>query len=40
MRGAVQYEDTFNLTPTERQLMFDFIEQRLEIEGKKTVPIY
>lgn len=35
MRGAVQYEDVLELTHIERKEASDFLEKRMEIEGKK-----
>lgn len=40
MRGAVQYKDMMNLTLFEREAMSDFIEHRIEVEGKKMYPQY
>lgn len=40
MRGGIQYHDTFSLSPFERQEMFNFIDERLEAESKKMMPIY
>ena len=42
MRGGVQYEDAFNLTPAERSRMVGFISKRIDNELKKPfkVPIY
>ena len=40
MRGAVQYKDMMHLTTFEREAMAEFIEKRIEIEGKKMYPIY
>lgn len=40
MRGSVNYEEGYNMSPYERRLVFEFIEERLEAEGKKMVPIY
>jgi hypothetical protein len=40
MRGAIQYKDTFELTPNERTLINKFISKRLEVESKKPNPVY
>lgn len=40
MRGSVQYDDIMFRTPFERQIMEEFIEKRLEAEGKKHFPMY
>lgn len=40
MRGAIQYDDMKNMTYVERQLVSDFINQRLEQEAKKMNPTY
>lgn len=40
MRGAVQYKDMMGLSTFEREAMAEFIEKRIEIEGKKMYPIY
>lgn len=39
MRGSVQYEDFFDITPAERSRMFDFISKRLEPEMKKHMQV-
>lgn len=40
MRGAVQYDSLMEKTFVERQMMSEFIEERLEIEVKNPHPIY
>lgn len=42
MRGGIQYEDAFDLTPAERTRFVGFISKRIEGEMKKPfkVPIY
>ena len=40
MRGGIQYEDVLLRSPTERELFFDFIKERLEQESKKQYPQY
>lgn len=40
MRGSIQYDDLLRRTYAERQLMSEFIEERLKIEGKKPYPTY
>lgn len=39
MRGSIQYEDVFGLTPLERTKMKEMIEQRLKIEMKKPMQV-
>ena len=40
MRGAIQYRDFMELTPMERKLISNFLDTRMEIEGKKMHPVY
>ena len=40
MRGSIQYDDAMWRTPIEREIMFDFIKDRLDAEKKKHNPIY
>lgn len=40
MRGAISYHEAMLLTPGERDLMSEFITERLEYEGKKLHPNY
>lgn len=40
MRGSIQYRDMMNMTLVERQAVAEFIEKRLELEGKKMYPVY
>ena len=40
MRGAIQYQDFYDLTPEERKLIGEFLERRMEIEGKRQHPVY
>lgn len=40
MRGSIQYEELLNRTKMERDIMQEFIEQRLEVESKKMNPNY
>lgn len=40
MRGGMQYDDVYEMTPTERQIAVKFITDRLEHEMKKPNPIY
>jgi len=35
MRGAIQYDDMFDMCFLERQKVSEFIEKRLEVEKKK-----
>jgi len=41
MRGAVQYRDMlYHMTYAERQMMADFLKDRIEHERKKLNPVY
>lgn len=40
MRGGISYESMFKRCLIERELIAEFIEDRLEKEGKKMYPIY
>ena len=40
MRGAIQYEDVLMRVPAERDMMFEFIKDRLETESKRPYPNY
>lgn len=40
MRGSIQYESMMRMSLVERQAVSEFIENRLEIESKKTYPQY
>lgn len=40
MRGSVQYDDIMWRTPVEKQIMEEFIRERLESESKKPYPVY
>ena len=40
MRGSIQYNDMMMMTPVERDLIGDFIKDRLEQERDKTYPVY
>lgn len=40
MRGAISYQEALLLTPGERDLIQEFIAERLEAEGKKLYPNY
>lgn len=40
MRGAVSYTEMKTLTPGEREVIAEFIKDRLEHESKKMNPIY
>ena len=40
MRGAIQYDAFMQLSPMERKLFSQFLEKRMEIEGKKPHPVY
>ncbi|MNC78100.1 hypothetical protein D3C75_1302330 [compost metagenome] len=40
MRGGLQYHDAFDMTPVERDLMNDFVSERIEQELKSPHPNY
>lgn len=40
MRGSIQYSDMLLLSHAEREMIDDFIKERLESESKKVHPIY
>ena len=40
MRGSIQYDDMMWRTPLERDLISEFIKDRLEGEAKKQFPVY
>lgn len=40
MRGAIQYDEMMDRTYIERQLISEFIDERLEQESKNPHPIY
>ena len=40
MRGSIQYSDMLLLSHAEREMINDFIQERLESESKKVHPIY
>lgn len=40
MRGAISYHDALSLTPGERDLMVEYISERLEAESKRMYPNY
>jgi hypothetical protein len=40
MRGSIQYGDMLLLSHAERDMIEDFIKERLEAEGKKIHPVY
>lgn len=40
MRGGLQYPDMMRTSPIERELVNEFIVERLESEGKKMYPVY
>jgi hypothetical protein len=40
MRGAIQYDNMMHMTPVEREIVEDFIKDRLEQEKGKANPIY
>lgn len=40
MRGSIQYEEMMNRTFAERQMIGEFVEDRLTIESKKPHPVY
>lgn len=40
MRGSIQYEEMMNRTYAERQMIGEFVEERLKVEAKKPHPVY
>lgn len=40
MRGAIGYEEALMRTPGERDIIVEFISERLEQEAKKLNPVY
>jgi len=40
MRGAISYTELMNMSATERQIVSEFIDERLEIEKKNLHPVY
>lgn len=40
MRGSIQYEDMLLRTPIERELISEFISERIEIESTHPHPVY
>jgi hypothetical protein len=40
MRGSIQYNDMMNMSFVEREIISNFIEERLENESKKMYPCY
>lgn len=40
MRGAISYTEMMGLTHGEREMISEFLKQRLEIESDRVNPIY
>jgi hypothetical protein len=40
MRGAISYTEMKMMTPGEREVVADFIKERLEVESKRMNPVY
>lgn len=40
MRGSIQYNDMMTMTPVEREIIGDFVKERLEQERDKIHPVY
>lgn len=40
MRGSISYHDMMNMSFVERQMVGDFISERLEQESKRMHPVY
>jgi hypothetical protein len=40
MRGSISYNDMLNMTFSEREIVNDFITERLEQESKRMHPVY
>ena len=40
MRGSVSYKDMMHMTYVERELIDEFVSERLEQESKRMYPVY
>lgn len=40
MRGAISYNEIMNMSRVERDAIAEFIEGRLEVERKRSNPVY
>ncbi len=40
MRGSIQYSEMMNMSHAERQIVSEFISERLEQESKRHTPVY
>jgi len=40
MRGSVSYKDMMDMTYVERELINEFVSERLEQESKRMYPVY
>jgi len=40
MRGSISYRDMMNMSFAERQMISEFISERLEQESKRMHPVY
>lgn len=40
MRGAITYTELMHMTPGERALVSEFLNDRMESESRRAVPIY
>ena len=40
MRGSVSYKDMMDMTYVERELIDEFVSERLEQESKRMYPVY
>ena len=40
MRGSISYNEMMNMTFVEREMVGDFIKERLEQESKRSNPVY
>jgi predicted esterase len=40
MRGSISYNDMMNMTQMEREMVNDFISERLAQEAKRANPVY
>lgn len=39
-RGSIQYESALNMTPLERDIVIQFVNDRLESQKKNPNPVY
>lgn len=39
-RGSIQYETALGMSPLERDLVFEFVNNRIESQKKNPYPVY